>query len=355
MLGNVQPGRWESLALLAIVAGSLSAYGCSGGASGCDGPPGLYADAQCSVIAEGVQRYVPRFTLWADGADKQRYVSLPNGAQIDTSDPDNWVYPVGTVLYKTFWMDGVRLETRTLKKIGAGTGPSAWEMRAWAWNAAQDHVTDVTSDDGCPDCGALRTNVLGTDHDIPDGALCRQCHSGTADVVNGFSAIQLNHPDASVTLGDLVAANRLSHPSALVENAQIPGDETARAALGYLHANCGHCHRATLVGGVPSCKTPACLSGLLLWLPVGTKTETDTTFYQTAVNRHAIYSAFAPEATCRVSAGHPDVSVLVRRMSTREAQQKMPRIATEKIDQAGVDTVTNYVGALPPGPLECPL
>ena len=38
----------------------------------------------------------PRYPLWSDGAEKQRYLSLPPGTQIDTSNMDDWKFPVGT-------------------------------------------------------------------------------------------------------------------------------------------------------------------------------------------------------------------------------------------------------------------
>jgi hypothetical protein len=72
----------------------------------CDGPPGLYVDASCRELAPALLAYAPRFELWADGADKERYVFVPSGYRIDTTRPDDWVFPIATTFYKTFLAGG---------------------------------------------------------------------------------------------------------------------------------------------------------------------------------------------------------------------------------------------------------
>ena len=55
--------------------------------------------------------FTPTWRLWTDGAVKRRWVSLPPGGTIDTSDPDRWVFPVGTRFFKEFAApDGTLLE-----------------------------------------------------------------------------------------------------------------------------------------------------------------------------------------------------------------------------------------------------
>ena len=59
----------------------------------------------------------------------------------------------------------------------------------------------------------------------------------------GFSAIQLTRTQEP-NLTSLAAANLFTVAPAS-GGYPIPGDATARAAIGYLHGNCGHCHNPT--------------------------------------------------------------------------------------------------------------
>ncbi|MCZ7685616.1 MAG: hypothetical protein M5U28_45300 [Sandaracinaceae bacterium] len=223
------------------------------GGGDCQGPPGLYAEGSCDVLAAGVRAYQPRFVLWSDAADKERYIYLPPGTQIDTTDPDNWVFPTGTRIYKNFLHDGVRLETRVLEKHGTGTGPASWYMRAYAWNAAQDRVTEVQDADI-----TVRSNVLGTQHDIPSQAQCIECHSGVLDTSNSFSAIQLNHDLGGLNLQMLVAEGLLTTPIAL-EQARIPDTMGATGRTRRRRRRSATCTRtaATATGTPPARRATA--------------------------------------------------------------------------------------------------
>jgi hypothetical protein len=300
----------RTVLVLALVAG------CGGDV--CDGPPGLYTDADCSVVASDLVSYVPRYPLWSDGAEKERYVRLPSGQSIDTSVADDWVFPVGTTFYKTFSRDGLRLETRVLEKVG----PDAWDMRAYAWDRSQRRAIDVTQSSA-----EVRENVLGTDHDIPDGSMCRQCHSGSRDAVNGYSAIQLG-------------------------TVEVPGGEIERAALGYLHGNCSHCHReSTECTSLDCCRTSACVTGLFMQVRAADARVEDSGVYRTAIGRGSIYTLGG--ASCRVAAGDPDASVIALRMAARGSPDAMPRIGTEHVDPNALAAVRAWIASMSPGPGAC--
>src|SRR5262245_59299053 len=81
---------------------------------------GLYAAGTTEDIAPDVHFFRPRFELWSDGALKRRFIWLPPGAQVDTSDMDSWQLPVGTKLWKEFTRDDVRVETRLLQRQAHG-------------------------------------------------------------------------------------------------------------------------------------------------------------------------------------------------------------------------------------------
>jgi hypothetical protein len=304
----------------------------------CSGPPGLYSDAHCSVIAAGIRAFKPQYALWSDGATKQRFVYLPAGTTIDTSNPDRWTFPTGTRLYKEFSKDGTRVETRVLEKTGTGTGIANWTLNTYAWSADQLSVAVVTA--GVKD-------ALGSGLDIPTQAQCSSCHNMTgADAPIGFNAIQLNHSEAGVTLAALIAEGRLVNGTAgaaanvTVANAVIAGDAVTKAALGYLHANCGHCH-----GG------PDPRAGQRLWSVVGMTDPSTMPIFQTAVC-HCIRgwtlrtNSSGEYYRLRVAPSRAAVSGIIGRMSQRGAGEQMPPLGTNVVDAAGVAAVQAWIDSL---------
>jgi mono/diheme cytochrome c family protein len=288
---------------------------------------GLYSDITTETLGEGVRAFQPRYTLWSDGATKRRYVYLPPGEQIDTSDMDFWVYPVGTTAWKEFTRNGIRVETRMLRKHGPAS--SDWTMIAYQWKTDQSDAVAVP---------AGSKNANGTPHDIPAQKDCLFCHGNMKDVLLGVTAIQLSHSNAIAGLGidDLVEEKRLSaKPSAPI---QIPGDAVAEGALGYLHANCGLCHNSQ--------SKVARTTPLRLWESTLKLETVETTLgYETTVGAA---NSFLPELHV-VEPGRPDESELVIRISERGIRQ-MPPIATEVVDEDGVAKIRAWVESIPRTP-----
>lgn len=280
--------------------------------TGFDGPPrlsqtGLYADMMAQTLAEGVIAYEPLGQLWADDAAKQRWIWLPPGAQIDTTDMDVWRYPVGTKLWKEFSVAGVRLETRLIEKLASGE----WRMVAYAWNAEQReaHAAPLGIKD-----------AAGTAHDIPDAEACKTCHEGLADRVLGFSALQLAHPGAGMTLDRLIAEGRLSvNPAAPL---MLPGDSVAQTALSYLHANCGHCHR-------PDRKRA--------------EREISVYFWQESESLASVEDTVTYSSLVKNKSSALWVDAVLARMQTRGNTQQMPPLATKQVDTRGVAAVSAWL------------
>ena len=329
----------------------------------CDGPPGLYVEHSCDQLATGVRHYEPLYELWSDGATKDRFIFLPEGKQIDVANPDRWTFPLGTRLYKTFSVEGRRIETRVIEKIKDEPGVESWTFLAYRWS---DDELSVSAADP-----AGESNVLGTQHDIPSQTQCKGCHTMTTsvpttitdattgavttaavtknqDAVNGFGAIQLNHPDAGagVTLRDLklrgVFFNSTGGPGVDVDAAHIPGDAKAQAALGYLHANCAQCH-----GGA----SPR--AGLNMTAKVGMTTLDDAPTVKTGVC--ACLGRWTGRSNPdgqpyvrRAVSGHSEISGIVGRMSVRGAGEQMPPLGTEVVDDVGLAAVSDWIDSLDP-------
>jgi mono/diheme cytochrome c family protein len=306
----------------------------------CSGPPGLYRDDHCQVLGDGIRAYRPQYPLWSDGATKERFIYLPPGTKIDTSNPDRWNFPTGTRMYKMFSWNGTRVETRVLVKTGTAASFASWTLTSYAWSADQTSVSPAST--------SGVSNALGTPLDIPSQSQCQSCHKMRgleADAVIGFNAIQLNHDDDGVTLGTLLDAGLLKNGSSSSlnvsrQNAVIPGDALAKAALGYLHGNCGHCH-----GG----SSPPV--GQALWSKVGITDLSDEPIFQTAVchclqNWTGRSNADDDPYKLRVAPAHEALSGIIGRMSRRGAGEQMPPIGTKVVDPTGLAAVRAWIDSM---------
>lgn len=300
---------------------------------------GLYADPQCKHLARGVVSYRPSYELWADGADKERFIFLPEGKKIDTSNADRWTFPVGTRVYKTFSQNGMKLETRVFRKIAEPAGIESWSYEAFAWREDQRSV-DLVGEQG-------QSDALGTDHDIPKKEDCARCHTRPgADILNGFEAIQLNHAGRGWTLQRLIEQGRLVNGTSgaalnvSVDNAVVPGKPVDQAALGYLHANCGNCHG----GATP----PPKAQPLNLSVEVGAS-EASAAKVAAACTVLKRWTGHDPYLFV-IDPGSAATSGMIGRMSARAAMgfspDQMPPTGTEKPDLIGIGQVSAWIDQL---------
>jgi hypothetical protein len=287
---------------------------------------GFFADATQGTLSPALVAFAPTYVLWSDGALKRRWIALPAGAQIDTSDMDHWVFPIGTKFFKEFSLDGKKLETRLVEKYGPG--PDDYWLGAFVWNAEQTDA--VFMENG-------QADLLGTTHDAPAQKQCWSCHLGEPGRGLGFSALQLAGAGDGMRLEALIRADLLTNPPATTDF-HPPGDTLVARTLGYLHANCGHCHNQN---GTSWPDTQ-----MDLRLKVGDFTPQMTGAYQTAVGQPT-KSYRNPAYTTRVVPHDPAMSALYFRMSQRGTRDQMPPLATEITDPMGLDLVKMWIESLP--------
>lgn len=273
---------------------------------------GLYTDIGAKMLAPGLREFSPVNILWSDAAVKTRWAQIPEGALIDSSDMDRWTFPVGTKLFKEFAKDGKRLETRLIWRV-ADTGDRERDtlFGAYLWNESE---TDAVFAEGGGE------NLRGTQHDAPSAESCWKCHIGEPGRALGVTAIQLP------SLGDWPLSDQ---PQATFA--------APNAAMGYLHANCGHCHNPN--GSAWSS------SNMVLRLAA---TDTDppaTALYRSTVGV-ALQQWIGHGYTDRIVAGDPDMSAIHYRMSQRTANMQMPPLATEQPDTDGIELVRLWIDSL---------
>jgi hypothetical protein len=283
---------------------------------------GLYADITTGALAPGVVPFTPRFPLWSDGSAKQRWILLPDGAQIDTSNMDEWVFPEGTKVWKQFSVGGIRVETRLLEK--QGPSDADWNQIAYVWNPDDKDATAAP-------LGEIDSHH--TDHDVPAAGECSACHGGRRSFLLGFSAVQLADAASGdgLDLDRLIDEGRLTSPPMTIP--VVPGNSVEVAALGYFHGNCSHCHNQTRPERAGArCFDPR--DNYDFTLAVGQLDGVASTpTYRTVVG-HA------------VKPGEPDDSRLYDLVSSRGMFRQMPPLATEKVDANAVANIRVWIEGL---------
>jgi hypothetical protein len=289
--------------------------------------------------------FSPQYPLWTDGARKSRWIQLPPGARIDATDLDNWSFPPGTRLWKEFAFGGRRVETRLLWRTNSG----AWAYATYVWNDAQTDAI-LAPADGLRGVAEVED---GKRHSIPSRDDCRACHENGRTPVLGFTALQLSDdrdaaaPNAEPPAGGMLTLRRLlderlldpARPELASTPPRIPGDSSTRAALGYLTANCGHCHNeeSSLATVRMPLRMPAYPSDAHVDATVKTLLA-HTTKWDLP---HA-----APGTTRAVAAGAPGLSALFVRMQSRRPSSQMPPLGTVVPDREALKLVAGWIQSL---------
>jgi hypothetical protein len=183
-----------------------------------------------TVYAEGGLDYTVRYPLWSNATEKERFIQLPEGSQIDTSDPDHWIYPVGTRAYKTFAWNDQPVETRLLEKTSEG-----WAAGVYLWEAdgSEAWLTDGTEVEPLVE--------MSVPYTVPSVTACASCHVTAPDKLLGPEPFQLG------SQGLELFEPYLSRP---VSVPVVVDSDLGVEARGYLHGNCAFCHQGASVTGV---------------------------------------------------------------------------------------------------------
>jgi uncharacterized repeat protein (TIGR03806 family) len=285
--------------------------------------------------------------LWADHAGKSRYIVLPEGEQMVADGPEDWLYPDGTVIIKTFFystdkrrMDetATPIETRLMIKEAED-----WKGHTYIWN---DTLTDaVRKVSGkrlqlsfVDEAGAATTQ----EYIVPNTNQCKDCHE--RDHLSrplGLVSRQLNRPverdGETVSQLDWLNEQQLfTQPLLPLESGHLVnpfGDAPlADRARAYLDANCSHCHRDGGNGGP---------SGLVLLAQ-----ETFPRAYGVCKGPVAagdgtggFYNDILP--------GHPEQSIIVHRMKSTDPEIKMPEIPNRLPHQPGIELISEWIRQMP--------
>jgi uncharacterized repeat protein (TIGR03806 family) len=302
-----------------------------GASTGTDTIPAQLSATGCMTSANLIG-YKPNAPFWSDGADKERFIGLPNGQNIVVGADGDWDFPNGAVLVKNFRVSSKLIETRLFMRHPDGV----WAGYTYEWNDAQTDATRVV--------GGKQKQVGNQTWIFPSESECLQCHTDAAGRSLGLETAQLNgnytYSQTGRTANQVVTLNAIRSLSPPVTQSpeQLPAlpdpygtagslNDRARA---YLHTNCAQCHR-------PNGGTPVALD----------------LRYTTALNQTGACNV-APSAgdlgianAQIIAAGDAARSVLLERMKRRDGTGvQMPPIASALPDTQGAALLQNWISAL---------
>ncbi|MCP3140867.1 PQQ-dependent sugar dehydrogenase [Pyxidicoccus xibeiensis] len=276
--------------------------------------------------AGGLIPYGVNVELWSDGADKERFLAVPDGKTVAVGVDGTLDFPPGTVTVKSFLLEGRRVETRLFMRHPDGS----WAGYSYEWNEAGTDAVLLST-------GKVKA-VAGRTWTFPSRGECMQCHNAAAGHVLGLEVAQLN--------GDFVyPAQRKAHqlltlehiglltlpavPDSLPRLPAVDGSAALEArARAYLHTNCAACHRPNGLG----------------------RGEADLRF-TTELARAGVCDV-VPElggmgvpGARLVLPGHPEKSLVSLRMHALDTF-RMPPLATRHVDTAGAALVDAWISSL---------
>jgi uncharacterized repeat protein (TIGR03806 family) len=292
-------------------------------ATGCVDP------ADPTKPAAGMIPYEVNAPLWSDGAAKQRYLGIPDGAAITINADGDWDLPIGSVTMKMFSVGGKPVETRLFMRHDDG----AWAGYTYEWN---DDGKDATL------LAGSKLKALGDTGAwaYPSRSQCIQCHSIAAGGTLGLDTAQLNrdavYPGTNRKANQLATLDHIGMFSApLVQTPEAAprlsdpagSDPVEARARAYLHANCSHCHRP-MGGG----------QGMMDLRYTQSLHDTNTC---NAANTQGPVNGAAKI----VMPGDPQHSIISARLHATDSK-RMPPVAVSVTDEAGAKVIDDWITSL---------
>jgi uncharacterized repeat protein (TIGR03806 family) len=315
---------------------------------------GAFTDLQTLQPVPGLIPFAPASPLWSDGAEKHRWMAIPNNGAHDTaaekivfSENGEWNFPTGAVFIKHFELpvdssspsSVIRLETRFLVN-----SPDGYYAFTYKWNDAGTEA--YLQDEGSTATIPVTRSGTATSQvwQFPSRAACMDCHQAAAGRVLGpkTRTLNWNYPYASLgTQNQLGYLNSKSIFHVTLSPSAFPGyltakdiaDTSASAELrvrSYLDMNCANCHRPGGVAGRAEfdarLTTPLDLAGLINEPP------------------HADTLGLSSPAL--IKPGSAATSVLAARDSSRNASVQMPPIGTTIPHSPYLTLLTSWINGL---------
>lgn len=288
---------------------------------------GFFLDGAARQPDHRLKAYALNTPLFSDGADKLRYIYLPEGAKLEADGDGLMQFPVGSAIIKTFAFgegeDQRYIETRVLLHRADG-----WLALPYRWNEEQTAARLALAGGRVPITTPSGEEIS---YRIPNKNQCKACHSVDGEVIpigpkaRNLSAEWLGEMHQKGWL-DQVPQGADTLP--LWSNASAATEARARA---YLDVNCAHCHRPG--GGASN-------SGLdLSW------EQTDA--FAIGINKPPVAAGRgAGGLLVSIEPGKPEKSILVHRMNSNEPGVAMPELGRSTIDTRAVKLMREWIAEM---------
>ncbi len=290
--------------------------------------------------------YALNSPAWADGAQLQHWVILPESGRIGFAPTGEYQWPGGTVFVQHFELvtnqaTGTRrrLETRLLVLDATGSFGYGATYR-WRKDNRDADLVDANGKDE-----VLKiTDAAGGTHDqkwsYPARGLCYMCHTPTAGFVLGPKTRQLNgnfaYPGGR-TDNQLRTWNYLQMFTPNLDESALPSyahtvkiDDTSASletrVRSYLDANCASCHRPNGAGAV--------------W-----DARFDTPLAKQGIINGEVRNTFSLAEVKVVTPGDPAKSMMHLRLSSTAPVQQMPPVMRNVVDATALDVLTQWIRA----------
>ena len=335
-------------------SGGVAATGCVISTTD-DQQPMLLSKTGCVDMADptkpasGLVPYAVRSALWSDGAAKERFMRIPDGAKIHVldcavevdackppglggsgEDDGHWDMPVGTVLVKNFSIDGKHIETRLFMRRSA-SNLTGWKGFSYEWNDAQTEANLL------PDDATGKDKPVGNAPQVwhyPSRSQCMDCHTRYAGRSLGPSTQQLNSDFAYAdgTMNQIAKLTQLglfeAAPKTMAGYPDPFGSDATleQRARSYIQSNCAICHR-----------------------PGGEFSSIDmryTTAFADTKLCEKIERDTGKVPDYRLTPGKPAESTMSFRMHTLE-MTRMPKIGSGVVDPTGTKLIDDWITAMP--------
>ena len=304
----------------------------------------------------GIIPYDMITSLWSDGAEKYRWLSVPNDGthnssaeNIVWSEEGEWGFPVGSVFIKHFEIQTDKRNANSIRRLETRFlihGETGYYAVTYRWrpdgsdaellnSSFEDNLTIIESD------GSSRQQTWY----YPSRSECFVCHTEASGRVLGPKTRHLNrdilYPSTGLVGNQVETYNHLGMFDQNVNVAEIANFLSASAiddqsasiedkARSYLDVNCSSCHRP---GGGTRSNWNALLSEDLAF---------------TSIVNGEVVEDMGIEGAKIVVPGDTAKSVLYQRLKQVGTATAMPPLAKDVQHQEGVALIAEWINSMPP-------